>query len=74
MFVSSSCSIMANATVFASVRISDPPVYLLVCYGRRLKSVVTRPPTLLIISLAEIDFEIRSYDRPISESSDSGSS
>jgi len=58
MFVCSLCSIRANAAVFASVRISDPPVYLLMVAAR---------PTLLDQSMAGIDFEIRSYDRPISE-------
>ena len=66
MFVCSLCSIRAKAAVSASVRISDPPVHLLICCGRRLKLVATRP-ALLNISLAGIDFEIRSYDRPISE-------
>jgi hypothetical protein len=43
MFVCSLCSIRANAAVFASVRISDPPVYLLIGSGRRLKLVAARP-------------------------------
>jgi hypothetical protein len=30
----------------ASVRISDPPVHLLICCGRRLKLVATRPALL----------------------------
>jgi hypothetical protein len=51
------CSIRAKAAVFASVRISDPPVYLLICYGRRLKLVAAVLP-FLIISLAGIDCEI----------------
>jgi hypothetical protein len=66
MFVYSLCSIRANAAVFSSIRISDPPVHLLICYGRRLKLVAARP-ALPNLSLAEIDFEIQSYDRPISE-------
>ena len=37
----------ANAAVFASVRISDPPRDLLICCcGRRLKSVAIRPSIL----------------------------
>jgi hypothetical protein len=35
-----------NAAVFTSVRISDPPVHLLICFGRRLKLVATRPALL----------------------------
>src|SRR5439155_7829715 len=46
MFVCSLCSIRANAAVCASVRISDPPVHLLICYGRRLKLVAARPTLL----------------------------
>src|ERR1700680_5119900 len=46
MFVCSLCSIRANAAVVASVRISDPPVHLLICYGRRLKLVAARPALL----------------------------
>jgi hypothetical protein len=46
MFVCSLCSIRANAAVFASVRISDPPVHLLICYGRCLKLVAARPALL----------------------------
>jgi hypothetical protein len=37
MFVCSLCSIRANAAVFASVRISDPPGDLLICCGRRFQ-------------------------------------
>jgi hypothetical protein len=43
-----------------------PYKFLLICRGRRLKLVATVLP-FEIISLAGIDFEIRSYDRPISE-------
>src|SRR5437879_13307588 len=64
MFVCSSCSIRANAAVFASVRISDPPGDLL-----RPTSQIVAVLLSEIISLAGIDFEIRSYDWPISESS-----
>src|SRR5438128_11694079 len=46
MFVCSLCSMRAKAAVFASVRISDPPVHLLICCGRRLKLVATRPALL----------------------------
>src|SRR5437773_4783530 len=64
MFVCSSCSIRANAAVFPSVRISNPPGDLL-----RPTSQIVAVLLSEIISLAGIDFEIRSYDRPISESS-----
>jgi len=62
--VCSSCSIRANAAVFPSVRISNPPGDLL-----RPTSQIVAVLLSEIISLAGIDFEIRSYDRPISESS-----
>jgi hypothetical protein len=39
-------AIRAKAAVFASVRIRDPPVHLLICCGRRLKLVATRPALL----------------------------
>jgi hypothetical protein len=47
MFVCSLCLIGANAAVFASFRVSDPPRDLLICCcGRRLKSVAIRPSIL----------------------------
>jgi hypothetical protein len=46
MFVCSLFSIRANAAVYASARISGPPVHLLIRYGRRQKLVAACPALL----------------------------
>jgi hypothetical protein len=61
MFMFSMCSIRANAAALASAHSSDPPVYLLICCGRRRKLVALIFLFCAVFSavpLAGIDSEI----------------